>query len=365
MADSFAQRLLIWFEQAGRHDLPWQVEPSPYRVWVSEIMLQQTQVATVIPYFQRFMARFPILSALSQAEIDAVLQLWSGLGYYARARNLHRAAQIVTAEHGGAMPSTLADLTALPGIGRSTAAAILALAHGQPYAILDGNVRRVLTRYHGISGWPGRSAIIKQLWALAESHTPAQRVAEYTQAIMDLGATVCSKIPTCARCPLHTDCSAYATGRQRDLPTPKPARHLPERAVCFLILHDDHHVLLERRPPNGVWGGLLSFPEMADEAAAKRWCQHHGVNPASGFKSWPHLAHTFSHFRLQIKPLILHAESPANRVMDSERLVWYNLDQPPPGGLPKPVAIILEQLNNARRGGMIDDKNGAMRSPRP
>ena len=272
--DPFARALLAWFDQHGRHDLPWQTDPTPYRVWVSEVMLQQTRVPTVLRYFPGFMERFPDVAVLAEAPLDDVLHLWSGLGYYARARNLHRAASVVRDAHDGRMPDQREALEALPGIGRSTAGAILALAHGQRHAILDGNVKRVLARYHLVEGWPGRSAVLDRLWGLAESHTPRRRVAAYTQAIMDLGATVCTRSrPLCRACPLAESCGALSHGRTAELPSPRPKPTLPERTTAFLILRDSHgRVLLERRPPSGVWGGLWSFPECAAEADAEARC---------------------------------------------------------------------------------------------
>ena len=235
----FHRRLLHWFRHHGRHDLPWQSPRDAYRVWVSEIMLQQTQVATVIPYFERFMARFPDLASLASADLDQVLHLWTGLGYYARARNLHRAAGVIVAEHGGRFPTDFEAVLALPGIGRSTAGAILAQACDQRHAILDGNVRRVLARHRAIEGWPGQKAVENTLWALAEELTPAEDVADYTQAIMDLGATVCTRSqPRCAACPLAEDCQARAAGRQADFPGRRPRKALPERHTRMLLLRD-------------------------------------------------------------------------------------------------------------------------------
>ncbi|HET8551115.1 MAG TPA: A/G-specific adenine glycosylase, partial [Gammaproteobacteria bacterium] len=263
----FAPRLLAWFASHGRHALPWQREPTPYRVWVSEIMLQQTQVATVIPYFKRFMARFPDLATLAAAPLDDVLALWSGLGYYARARNLHRAAQSAVAEYGGELPASLDELMAFPGIGRSTAGAILSLSRGQRHPILDGNVKRVLARFHAIAGWPGDKRVADRLWEFAESHTPVADCAAYTQAIMDFGATVCTRRnPACDICPMSANCEAYALGRQHDFPAPRARRGYPERNVRVLVIEAEGAVLLEKRPPTGIWGGLWSLPELPEGA---------------------------------------------------------------------------------------------------
>ena len=273
--DPFARRLLAWFDTHGRHDLPWQQNPSPYRVWVSEIMLQQTQVTTVIPYYQRFMARFPTVNALAAARLDDVLHLWSGLGYYARARNLYRAATDLVSTRNGELPTSLNEMIGLPGIGRSTGAAILALAHNQRHAILDGNVKRVLSRFHEVAGWSGETATQRKLWTLAEQHTPESRVADYTQAIMDLGATVCARRrPACTLCPLNQDCGAARSGRQHLLPAPRPRRVRPVRkARCLVVESSSGGVLLQRRPPQGIWGGLWSFPELDETEGAAQWCE--------------------------------------------------------------------------------------------
>ncbi len=270
LANPFAQNLLGWFDTHGRKDLPWQHPRTPYRVWLSEVMLQQTQVRTVIPYFERFVEALPTLEALADAPIDRVLALWSGLGYYSRARNLHRAAQLCISEHGGALPREIDALASLPGIGRSTAGAILAQAFGLRHAILDGNVRRVLARFHGVHGWSGTSSIQRELWEYAELHTPHDRVADYTQAIMDLGATVCVRSrPLCGACPVGGNCVALRDRLTAELPTPKPSREIPTRTTTMLIVRDaDGRVLLERRPPVGIWATLWSVPEIADAKIA-------------------------------------------------------------------------------------------------
>src|SRR5262245_24319196 len=250
----FARQLLAWFDRAGRKSLPWQQQPTPYRVWVSEIMLQQTQVATVIGYYERFLARFPDVRSLADASVDEVLHLWTGLGYYARGRNLHRAARQLVASHGGEFPESLEEMQALPGIGRSTAGAILALSRGRRHAILDGNVKRVLSRFFGVEGHSGVLAVERELWALAEQCTPAERVGAYTQAIMDLGATVCVRSrPLCNACPSSEDCYARRHGLQSSLPTPRPKKARPHKtAHAIIALRDDGAILLERRPPVGL-----------------------------------------------------------------------------------------------------------------
>ncbi|MGE0810132.1 MAG: A/G-specific adenine glycosylase [Immundisolibacter sp.] len=342
--DAFADRLLAWHARAGRHDLPWQRPPTPYRVWVSEIMLQQTQVATVIPYFERFMARLAHLPALAAAPLDEVLHLWTGLGYYARARNLHRAAQIVCREHGGELPEDIEALTALPGIGRSTAGAILAQAHGQRQPILDGNVKRVLCRHQAVAGWPGEAAVHKSLWQLAERHTPPGDAADYTQAIMDLGALVCTRRrPRCADCPVAADCVAHATGTAADYPQARPKRVLPQRDTTLLLLRRaDGSVLLERRPPAGIWGGLWSLPAFDDDQAglAQECRRRYGLEIVGDAERGAPFTHTFSHFRLRITPLEC-AVAPANAALDAPDLLWYNPINPPRLGLAAPVSRLL------------------------
>ena len=364
-AERLESRLLAWFEQAGRKDLPWQIDPTPYRVWVSEIMLQQTQVSTVIPYYQRFMQRFPAAQNLATAPLDAVLHLWTGLGYYARARNLHRAAHLICAQHHGALPHEIDQLMQLPGIGRSTAGAILALAHNAPHAILDGNVRRVLARFHAVEGWPGAAAVEKKLWALAESHLPATRLRDYTQALMDLGATVCTRSrPACTHCPLSPDCLAHAQQRVRDYPTPKPRTTQPVRTTTLVILRNSAGaVLLMQRPPAGIWGGLWSPPECTHRTAPtiQRWCQQ-----ALGFETGqcerlPVLRHTFSHFHLDILPVLLDVTQPHTAVMEATPVIWYNINQPDARGLAAPVKRLLLELAQHYPARNTHDTNGQLR----
>jgi len=339
----FARRLVAWQARHGRHDLPWQRERTPYRVWLSEIMLQQTQVTTVIPYFERFTARFASVADLATAEIDDVLHLWSGLGYYSRARNLHATAQRIVVEHHGVFPDTQDALATLPGIGRSTAAAIIALAHDRPAAILDGNVKRVLARYHAEAGWPGESAVLKRLWGHAEQHLPARRVRDYTQALMDLGATVCTRTrPSCERCPLQRDCRAAAAGNPGDYPGRRPRRSVPHRATCFLIIENTYgQVLLERRPPSGVWGGLWCFPEAAHEADIAARMEELGLIRYRQVARLPAFTHTFTHFRLAITPLLLRAEEAAKTLRDGHDTHWYSADDSTRIGVSAPVARLL------------------------
>ena len=306
-AASFARRLLAWWDVHGRRNLPWQRERSAYRVWVAEIMLQQTQARTVVPYFERFVARFPDVETLARADLDEVLHLWSGLGYYARARNLHRAASIVAGEHGGVFPENVAEVEKLPGVGRSTAAAIVAQSHGRRAAILDANVKRVLARRRRVAGAVSSAATLDELWRLAESHTPAERVADYTQAIMDLGATVCRRRrPRCADCPVRADCQAYAAGDPERYPEKAPRRKRRlERKRFFVVVDPDGACLVEQRPPDGIWGGLWSPPERDAGETVNGFLAQAGiaadlvdqVQQAGVFR------HGFTHFDLDVEPV--------------------------------------------------------------
>jgi len=343
---AFADRLLAWFDREGRHDLPWQHPRTPYRVWLSEIMLQQTQVQTVIPYFGRFLDALPTLADLAAADEDRVLALWAGLGYYARARNLHGAAKRCVERHGGELPTDLDALTALPGIGRSTAGAILAQAHGLRFPILDGNVKRTLARHHGIAGWPGAPAVEKQLWALSESHLPDARLADYTQAVMDFGATLCTRhAPSCAPCPLQASCVAHREGRVDQLPEAKPGKPLPQRRTLMLLLQDGaDRVLLVRRSGKGVWSGLWSLPEAGDHDEARRLLATHAPGHAAGAEALPAFEHVFSHYRLAIEPLrwkIADGEAAAG---DNANLRWQPRARLHELGLPAPVKKLLEDL---------------------
>ncbi|HSN70154.1 MAG TPA: A/G-specific adenine glycosylase [Steroidobacteraceae bacterium] len=344
-----APALLAWFDRAGRKHLPWQRDPTPYRVWVSEIMLQQTQVATVIPYYERFIARFPDVATLAAAPLAEVLHLWSGLGYYARARNLHRAAQLIASDHGGRFPETHAEVESLPGIGRSTAGAILALSSGQRHPILDGNVKRVLTRWFGIEGFPGESAVERRLWSLADLCTPDERVADYTQAIMDLGATVCLRSrPLCRACPLAADCVALAEGRQAELPTPRPKRVRRQRVrYCLIAVRADGAVLLEERPPSGIWGGLHGLPEFDTPAAVEDWASGHLAGIEGRVAAWPPYQHAFTHFDLELRPLVLRCAGLNGSVADAPRFRWYEPSEPARVGLPTPVAALIAAVTEA------------------
>ena len=341
LRSNIAERLLSWFDLHGRHDLPWQHPRSAYRAWIAEVMLQQTQVATVVPYFLRFVEKFTSLRALAAAPLDDVLAPWSGLGYYSRARNLHRTAQICVERHRGALPRDFDALAALPGIGRSTAGAILAQAHGLRFPILDGNVKRVLARHHGLRGWPGTSAVQKKLWVLAESHTPHARVADYTQAIMDLGATVCTRAkPRCADCPLQRTCVAHREGTTAQLPERKPARALPTRQTVMLLLRDrGGRILLERRPPTGVWAQLWSLPEAADADSARR---HLGANIE--LRALIPFTHTFSHYHLEVAPLT-GIVAATRGVADAPDRRWLLPREAATLGLPAPVRKLIASLS--------------------
>jgi len=339
-----ARELLAWHAEHGRHDLPWQSERTPYRVWVSEIMLQQTQVATVIPYYRRFLARFPDVRALAGAPLDEVLHLWSGLGYYARARNLHRAAVRVCEEYGGELPVDFARLAALPGIGRSTAGAILALARGERCAILDGNARRVLARYFAVGTPPG-AATTRRLWELAERATPHERLADYTQAIMDLGATVCvRRRPLCPTCPLAAGCAARRRNRQQELPAPRARAVRGVRSVYMVVaLADTGEVWLERRPEGGVWGGLWCLPEFDTASAAGAFVRGALGGEGSG-EALAHIEHGFTHFDLRITPLLVRCAR-TGAVMEAPAGLWYNLREPARVGLPAPITALLAGLS--------------------
>jgi len=342
-----AARLLSWFDHHGRRYLPWSRSRDPYRIWVSEIMLQQTQVTTVIDYYRRFTARFPSVYELADAGIDEVLHCWTGLGYYARARNMHKAARMVVAEHGGVFPETLEQVMALPGVGRSTAGAILAFAHGQRHAILDGNVKRVLTRIHRIDGWPGRREVEKRLWELADRYTPQERVDDYTQAIMDLGAGVClRRNPRCGACPVAGLCEGRMAGDADAYPARAPRKVKPVRATGMLMIRNDRgEVLLEQRPPTGVWGGLWGLPECdAGLPADRHEFPHLGLALDTG-APLPVVRHSFTHFHLDITPIPATPGAAREAVMDNDGLLWYKPGSPRALGLAAPVKRLIDTLS--------------------
>lgn len=358
--DKFTSDLLDWYQCHGRHDLPWQREPNAYRVWLSEIMLQQTQVKTVIPYFERFMARFPDVTALADGELDEVLRLWAGLGYYARARNLHRAAQAVVSDFGGEFPLDVDQLQALPGIGRSTAGAILALSANRPFPILDGNVKRVLTRYHGIDGWPGRKTVENKLWELAKVHTPDKNAADYTQAIMDLGATVCTRSrPACEQCPVTAKCIARQEDRQHLLPAKKSRKPLPVRETVFTIVENSHgEILLQKRPPVGIWGGLWCLPECPVDEDVMVWIEKRFGGVIESFEPVDPLRHTFSHFHLDITPVRVKTRAESVSISDQADICWIKPGQVSQFGMAAPVKKLIQDTLNK----YVQDFSGNLRT---
>lgn len=339
---AFQQTILTWFDRHGRKDLPWQQDITPYRVWLSETMLQQTQVSTVIPYFHAFTEKFPDIESLANAPVDEVLYRWSGLGYYARARNLHKTAQLIVAQ--GRFPDTLDELIALPGIGLSTAGAILSIAFKKSHPILDGNVKRLLARFKAVSGWPGHSSVNKELWAISAHLTPIDRVADYTQAMMDLGAIICTRSnPACEICPLNSHCLARNTHSVSLFPTPKPAKTLPVKRLTLLLLSNNtRQILLEKRPPTGIWGGLWSLPEFDDIEAAQNWCLTKNA-PIINQEILAIKRHTFSHYHLDYTPLLIQTDNPINIVMEANQTVWYKAEQINDLGLAAPIKRLLQQ----------------------
>jgi A/G-specific adenine glycosylase len=341
VAADFAQRLILWHQQHGRHGLPWQDSRDPYAVWLSEIMLQQTQVSSVIPYYQRFLGRFPDIGTLAAAEEDEVLAHWSGLGYYSRARNLHHAAQIMAEKYAGEFPREFEQILALPGIGRSTAAAISAFAFGARRAILDGNVKRVLARYLAVAGYPGEKKVEDALWLHAESLLPETAIETYTQALMDLGATLCTRSkPACASCPVGTDCAARQQGRQAELPQPRPRKALPEKSTTMLLFMHQGEIFLEKRPPVGIWGGLWSFPE-SDGTDHVRF----GFETDSP-EARPVMQHVFTHFRLHIQPLLLNVRRIQPHVRQQAGL-WLTIEDAMEAAIPTPVRKLLAGLRKS------------------
>ena len=350
----FSQRVLAWYQQYGRKHLPWQQNISPYSVWVSEIMLQQTQVSTVIPYYERFMQRFPTVQALADAEIDEVLHLWTGLGYYARGRNLHQCAQVICTEYAGEFPQTVAALSELPGIGRSTAAAIASISMNISAAILDGNVKRVLTRHFAIEGWPGQRAIEKQLWDIAEQLTPKTNTGAYTQAMMDLGATLCTRSkPQCQICPIQTSCLGWSLGAPQRFPTSKPKSIKPTKQTQLIfIVTPSHDVLLQQQPNQGIWGGLWCPPQIALEHSPNALLKDlfSATNLALEEHLLPAFRHTFSHYHLEIHPKLLQLQHSPNAlhspISEETLFCWYNVHNPPALGLPAPIKKLIQTIQH-------------------
>ncbi|HEY8117812.1 MAG TPA: A/G-specific adenine glycosylase [Methylophilaceae bacterium] len=341
----FPSRLINWQKLHGRHDLPWQNTRDPYAIWVSEIMLQQTQVAAVIGYYQRFMQRFPTIASLANAEQEQVMQYWSGLGYYSRARNLHSAAQIIMDEHAGIFPDDFDKIMSLPGIGRSTAAAITSFCFDTPKAILDGNVKRVFARHFLVEGWPGLPKVEKQLWQLAEELLPKADMVAYTQGLMDLGATLCTRSkPRCEACPLQLSCKAFQCNRTKDLPTSKPRKAIPDKYTTMLVLKQFDEVLLEKRPPSGIWGGLWSLPEITEAEDARQIAsQRFGVETAV-LPALPTFTHTFTHFRLHITPQPLQVTKHLPVAQESG-LIWLSREDAIGAALPTPIRKLLLNLD--------------------
>lgn len=342
----FAKSILDWYEAYGRKELPWQQNKTAYSVWLSEIMLQQTQVATVIPYFQRFIERFPTVADLAAAPQDEVLHYWTGLGYYARARNLHKAAQTVMEQYQGEFPQELTAMNALPGIGRSTAAAVLSSVYKLPHAILDGNVKRTLARYYAVEGWPGQKKVEEQLWQYAEQNTPSIDVDKYNQAMMDMGAMICTRSkPKCCLCPIAAGCQALSQGNPQDYPGKKPKKEKPIKETWFVMLHHNDEVWLEQRPQVGIWGGLYSFPEHKN-AQISDVLSRLGVEKQQIKQQQTLIAfrHTFSHYHLDITPILIELSTKPNVIMEANKGLWYNLQQPEQIGLAAPVKQLLESL---------------------
>lgn len=359
----FARAVLDWYQQYGRKELPWQQNKTLYQVWLSEVMLQQTQVATVIPYFERFIAAFPDVVTLANAPIDEVLHLWTGLGYYARARNLHKAAVIIRDQYQGEFPTEFEQVWQLPGVGRSTAGAILSSCLNAPYPILDGNVKRVLARHFAQGGWAGEKRVSDRLWQYSEQVTPTEQVADFNQAMMDLGAMVCTRSkPKCGLCPLQISCLANQQQNWQAYPGKKPKKSLPEKQAYFLILQQQDSVLLQQRPPQGLWGGLYCFPQFSDKAELLAYLARHQIEH---YQQWTAFRHTFSHFHLDIVPIYAEkGENPVQKCGQSilfegkvaeieaeyradipeQNNYWYNFQSPPKIGLATPMKNLLLQL---------------------
>ncbi|TKB50159.1 A/G-specific adenine glycosylase [Ferrimonas aestuarii] len=339
----FSQRVVDWYRIAGRKSLPWQQQKTPYKVWVSEIMLQQTQVTTVIPYYLKFMERFPCVELLAAAEQDEVLHLWTGLGYYARARNLHAAAKKIVTDHNGEFPTDFEQVLALPGIGRSTAGAVLSLSLGQHHPILDGNVKRVLARHQAIDGWPGVKTVENQLWQLTEKRTPAKEIEAYNQAMMDLGAMICTRSkPKCQLCPVADDCIGFELGDPSLYPGKKPKKDKPEKHCLQLLLVDGDTVLLQQRPASGIWGGLWCFPQFDTQAQANDYLAQQGINGTQ--VKLEKFRHTFSHYHLHIQPVVVKLSSKPAQVQQQPSQ-WVDIDAPGQLGLAAPTEKLLTELS--------------------
>jgi len=345
---AFQKRILNWYQRHGRHDLPWQKNPTAYRVWVSEIMLQQTQVTTVLPFYKAFMKRFPSLKALASAPLDDVLAHWSGLGYYARARNLHKAASQIYTQNKGRFPTRLDSVMALPGIGRSTAGAILAFSMHQPTPILDGNVKRVLTRFFGITQWPGKKTVHDKLWDIAEQYTPQTKTGDYNQAMMDLGATICKRTqPVCTKCPIQSNCRAWHLDKVDLIPAKKPkTKARPQKAAFMLMIQDrqSKSIFLQKRPASGIWGGLWSFPECAIDVDVVQWCKDTFALNVTLSAQWPPYPHQFSHYEFIIHPVVLALSGRQCVLPECVDQIWQSPTDSLPGGMPAPVSKLLSRV---------------------
>ncbi|MFC3031072.1 A/G-specific adenine glycosylase [Pseudoalteromonas fenneropenaei] len=341
-AQWFSDQVVDWYQEFGRKTLPWQLDKTPYKVWVSEVMLQQTQVVTVIPYFERFMASFPTVIDLANAHEDDVLHHWTGLGYYARARNLHKTAKIIRDDYNGIFPTTLEQVMALPGIGRSTAGAVLSLALGQHHPILDGNVKRVLARFFLVEGWYGVKKVERRLWALSDAVTPKGQVGAFNQAMMDLGASHCSRSkPNCQLCPLQSQCAAHLQNLTARFPNPKPKKDKPKKAAFHLILRADNQLLMEKRPSSGIWGGLFGFFEFTSHNALETFLAQQGIK--AKLEELPAFTHIFTHFELTITPIVAQL-SEVPDVVHEQQLLWFDLHQPPAVGLATPTKKLVKLM---------------------
>ncbi|MYB34597.1 MAG: A/G-specific adenine glycosylase [Gammaproteobacteria bacterium] len=349
-SSDFTIGILDWYDQHGRRNLPWHAQQDPYRIWVSEIMLQQTRVETVIPFYQDFMHRFPDIGSLAEANLDEVMTYWSGLGYYSRARNLHRAARRICNEQGGCFPQTLHEIMSLPGVGRSTAGAILAFSRNARHPILDANVKRILSRYHAVEGPPEKQDTQKRLWALADQHTPEARVAEYTQAIMDLGALICRvHKPLCTECPVASECLAYSQDQVASFPARKQKKPRPLKSCWMLLLRrSDGCILLYKRPAKGIWGGLWSLPQLDDpELDVNQYCKEMFEFEVTSIHSLARIRHGFSHYELEITPVLCETIVPeTDQTYDNHGYIWYNPKCPATAGLPAAVKRILALLDS-------------------
>lgn len=346
-ASSFNERINHWHDQFGRKTLPWQLDKNLYKTWVSEVMLQQTQVVTVIPYFNKFMRAFPTIDYLANAPLDEVLHHWTGLGYYARARNLHKSAQFIRDNYNGEFPTDFERVISLSGIGRSTAGAILSLTLNKHFAILDGNVKRVLTRHQAIEGWTGEKKVENTLWSLAEKLTPSQQTNTFNQAMMDIGATICTRTkPKCSECPVNEDCLAFKAGTMTNYPTPKAKKKIPVKSAFMLVICEGNNIVhLKQRPPVGIWGGLWCFDEFESKALYQEHLSSLNIDKFEEIEL-PTFRHTFSHFHFDISPILIYVKAlKIQQVMEETGTLCYNLQHPQKIGLAAATKKILANIN--------------------